>query len=79
MSANYWGISSFGYLILLLGYLVAELPKANVKDNNNFTFIINQIPTEKIWTLSSAKIERVGVYIGDLTSLYIDKYTIFRL
>ena len=50
-----------------------------VKDNNNFTFIINQIPTEKIWTLSSAKIERVGVYIGDLTSLYIDKYTIFRL
>ena len=50
-----------------------------VKDNSNFTFIINQIPTEKIWTLSSAKIERVGVYIGDLTSLYIDKYTIFRL
>ena len=50
-----------------------------VKDNNNFTFIIKQIPTEKIWTLSSAKIERVGVYIGDLTSLYIDKYTIFRL
>lgn len=50
-----------------------------VKDNDNFTFIINQIPTEKIWTLSSGKIERVGVYIGDLTSLYIDKYTIFRI
>lgn len=50
-----------------------------VKEDNNFTFIINQIPTEKIWTLSSAKIEKVGVYVGDLTNLYIDKYTIFRL
>lgn len=50
-----------------------------VKDLNSFTFLVNEIPTEKIWAIKGSKIKKIGIYLNNLTNVYLDKYTEFSL
>ncbi|MBN2838671.1 MAG: hypothetical protein JXM74_07925 [Fusobacteriaceae bacterium] len=50
-----------------------------LKESQSFTFLINQIPTDKVWTISNGQIKKIGVYVGDSLNLYIDKFSIFKL
>lgn len=50
-----------------------------LSDNQSFTFLINELPIEKIWSLKTTKIKKVGIYINETTSIYLDRYTEFTL
>lgn len=48
-----------------------------VKQNNMFTFLLNDIYLENNWTINQEEITKLGFYIEDLSTLFIDKYTIY--
>lgn len=50
-----------------------------IKEEENFTFLINQIPTEKTWALRGSKIKRIGLYLNNSTNVYLNRYTEFTL
>jgi len=50
-----------------------------IQENENFTFLINQIPTEKTWALRGSKIKKIGLYLNNSTTVLLDKYTEFTL
>lgn len=50
-----------------------------LSDNKNFTFLINELPIEKIWELKDTKIKKIGIYVNESTSIYLDKYTEYTL
>lgn len=65
--------SSFPYLFEDYNSLVF------IKDSDSFTFLINEIPTEKIWAIKGSKIKKIGLYLNNSTNVYLDKYTEFTL
>ncbi len=50
-----------------------------IKDNDTFTFLINEIPTEKIWTIKDSKIKKMGIYLNSSSTVLLDRYTEFSI
>lgn len=50
-----------------------------IKEDNNFTFLINEIPTERIWTIRQSNIKKVGLYLNNATTILLDRYTEFTI
>ena len=50
-----------------------------IKDNDTFTFLTNEIPTEKIWTIKDSKIKKMGIYLNSSSTVLLDRYTEFSI